>query len=191
MKWRDSKQTPPKYCEDRLLSKYLRHESLEPAPPKLLPFSQWRENKPLSWWRRASIPVFTCLLSMIFERKIPTRGEALSLFVLTAGVMIAMWRNNAGGASWAIMLCLAGTVSNAGMMSLSGKVLSEKVDVLQLTFYTAPVSFLAILPAFVLREVSSNFSSVPRRRSRQTLILAQASSFQFMGISGMCTLVAQ
>ena len=128
---------------------------------------------------------------MIFERKIPTRGEALSLFVLTAGVMIAMWRNNAGGASWAIMLCLAGTVSNAGMMSLSGKVLSEKVDVLQLTFYTAPVSFLAILPAFMLREVSSDFSSMSRRRLRQTLILAQAPSFQFMGISGMCTVVAQ
>lgn len=90
---------------------------------------------------------------MVFERKIPTRAEASSLVVLTAGVMLAMWKNNAAGAPWAICLCLAGTVCNAGMMSLSGKVLSEKVDVLQLTFYTAPVSFLAILPAFLYREV--------------------------------------
>ena len=102
---------------------------------------------------RASIPVFTCILSMVFERKIPTKAEAASLLVLTMGVMLAMWRNNAAGSPWAICLCLAGTICNAGMMSLSGKVLSEKVDVLQLTFYTSPISFLAILPAFLYREV--------------------------------------
>ena len=39
------------------------------------------------------------------------------------------------------------------MMSLSGKVLSEKVDALQLAFYTAPVSFGAIMPVFLFREV--------------------------------------
>ena len=39
------------------------------------------------------------------------------------------------------------------MMSLSGKVLSEKVDALQLAFYTAPVSFGAIIPVFLFREV--------------------------------------
>ena len=92
---------------------------------------------------------------MLFERKVPSKSEAVSLIILTAGVMTAMWKNNAGGSSWAISLCLMGTISNAGMMSLSGKVLSEKVDVLQLTFYTAPVSFIAILPAFVFREVGS------------------------------------
>ena len=93
---------------------------------------------------------------MLFEQKVPTRAEAMSLVVLTLGVMIAMWKNNAAGSPFAIILCLAGTVCNAGMMSLSGKVLSEKVDVLQLTFYTAPVSFLAILPAFMYREVSAS-----------------------------------
>ena len=40
------------------------------------------------------------------------------------------------------------------MMSMSGKVLAEKVDVLQLTFYTAPVSCISILPALFVREVS-------------------------------------
>lgn len=103
---------------------------------------------------RASIPVFTCLLSIAFEHKIPTRQEGLALLVLTVGVMIAMWKNNIAGTPMAISLCLMGTICNAGMMSLSGKVLSEKVDALQLAFYTAPVSFTAIMPVFLWREVN-------------------------------------
>lgn len=111
--------------------------------------------------------MFTCLLSMLFERRVPSREEAASLVVLTAGVMLAMWRNNAAGAPWAILLCLAGTICNAGMMSMSGRLLSEKVDVLQLTFYTAPVSFLTILPAFLYREVQ-NLSQIMSMHGRKT-----------------------
>lgn len=102
---------------------------------------------------RASIPVFTCLLSMVFEHKVPSKQEGSALFVLTVGVMIAMWKNNAAGSPFAIALCLIGTICNAGMMSMSGRVLSEKVDALQLAFYTAPVSFSAIMPVFLYREV--------------------------------------
>ncbi len=40
-----------------------------------------------------------------------------------------------------------------GMMSTSGKVLSEKVDVLRMTFYTAPISCIALAPAFYMHEV--------------------------------------
>ena len=105
------------------------------------------------WLCRASIPVFTCLLSIAFERKVPTKQEGFALLVLTLGVMIAMWRNNAAGSPFAIGLCLIGTICNAGMMSMSGRVLSEKVDALQLAFYTAPVSFSAIMPVFLYREV--------------------------------------
>ena len=47
----------------------------------------------------------------------------------------------------------AGTVSNAAMMSMSGKVLSEKLDVLRLTFYTSPISCMFLLPFYYLREV--------------------------------------
>lgn len=90
---------------------------------------------------------------MLFEQKVPTKQEASALVVLTIGVMIAMWKNNVAGSPAAITLCLIGTICNAGMMSMSGKVLSEKVDALQLAFYTAPVSFSAIMPVFVYREV--------------------------------------
>lgn len=39
------------------------------------------------------------------------------------------------------------------MMSMTGKILSEKIDVLRLTFYTAPVSCALLLPTFYIREV--------------------------------------
>ena len=46
-----------------------------------------------------------------------------------------------------------GTVCNAAMMSTSGRVLSEKLDALRLTFYTAPVSCTLLLPIFLRFEV--------------------------------------
>ena len=39
------------------------------------------------------------------------------------------------------------------MMTTSGRVLSEKMDVFRLSFYTAPVSCIALLPFVYLREV--------------------------------------
>lgn len=51
------------------------------------------------------------------------------------------------------MVIGAGTVSNAAMMTMSGKILSERLDVLRLTFYTAPVSCLCLLPFFKYKEV--------------------------------------
>ena len=38
-------------------------------------------------------------------------------------------------------------------MTTSGRVLSEKMDVFRLSFYTAPVSCIALLPFVYLREV--------------------------------------
>ena len=47
----------------------------------------------------------------------------------------------------------AGVLCAAAMMSTAGKVLSEKLDVAQLTFYTAPISCTILLPFFVSQEV--------------------------------------
>lgn len=49
---------------------------------------------------------------------------------------------------------MAGTVCNAVMMTMSGRVLSERLDVLRLTFYTAPVSCLCLLPFYSWQEVT-------------------------------------
>lgn len=48
----------------------------------------------------------------------------------------------------------AGVLCAAAMLSTAGLVLSEKMDVLQLTFYTAPVSFAMLLPFYLFREVN-------------------------------------
>ena len=110
---------------------------------------------------------------MLFEHKIPTKQEASALVVLTIGVMIAMWKNNVAGSPAAITLCLIGTVCNAGMMSMSGTVLSGKVDALQLAFYTAPVSFTAILPVFLYREVT--LTLLPCTLPSASLLMSQSS----------------
>ncbi|KAK9814428.1 hypothetical protein WJX72_005780 [[Myrmecia] bisecta] len=101
---------------------------------------------------RSAIPVLCALLAIPIEKKVPSRPEGMALVVLTAGVMISVWEGTVVGRPEGIALCIAATFSNAAMMTTSGKVLSEKVDVLRLTFYTAPVSAIVLLPAFLYKE---------------------------------------
>ena len=95
-------------------------------------------------------------MAIFIEAKMPSSGEAGSLLLLTAGVMLSVWEGQVAGSNSAIMLCIIGTLSNAAMMSMTGRLLSEKIDVLRLTFYTAPVSCLLLLPVFLTREVSQH-----------------------------------
>lgn len=96
---------------------------------------------------RASIPIAAAVGSVFIERKNPTQYEFSSLFVLFLGIAISVWEGSMTGISiMGTVLCLAGTVCNGLMMSSLGYLLSEKVDVLRLTFYTAPVVMLMLLP---------------------------------------------
>ena len=74
--------------------------------------------------------------------------------------MIAVWEGSVNGSPRGIMLCIIGTVCNAAMMSTSGRILSEKLDVLRLAFYTAPVSCIALFPFCYFREVSLSIAKV-------------------------------
>ncbi len=115
-----------------------------------------RRKSSLTVWpgaHRASIPVFTAVLAVVIEHQIPSPGEALGLVALTAGVMIAVYEGSGAAGPFAVFLCVLGTVCNAAMMSFSGKLLSEKIDVLRLAFYTAPVSLMFLLPFLWYREV--------------------------------------
>ena len=78
---------------------------------------------------------------------------------MTAGVMVAVWEGSVSGSVTGLFLCCTGTVCNAAMMSTTGKVMSEKLDVLRLAFYTAPVSCAILLPLFYIREVTTTPSS--------------------------------
>jgi len=116
---------------------------------------------------RSSIPVITCILAIVVEGKIPTEKEATALVILTVGVMIAVWQGTVAGKPHAILFCVVGTVCNGAMMTFSGKLLSEKLDVVRLTFYTAPVSLLCLSPFMAWRELdgfktylATNFNNV-------------------------------
>jgi hypothetical protein len=96
--------------------------------------------------------VFTAALAVVVEHQVPSAGEAAGLVVLTAGVMLAVYEGSGAAGPFAVFLCVLGTVCNAAMMTFSGKLLSEKIDVLRLAFYTAPVSLLVLLPFLWMRE---------------------------------------
>ena len=73
------------------------------------------------------------------------------------------------GSPRGIMLCIIGTVCNAAMMSTSGRILSEKLDVLRLAFYTAPVSCIALFPFCYFHEVSQILSNARLRLHHQAM----------------------
>ncbi|WPT11446.1 Putative sugar phosphate/phosphate translocator [Picochlorum sp. SENEW3] len=101
---------------------------------------------------RSSIPVVTSLITVALEGRIPGRSEAFALIILTIGVMLAVWEGSLSGNPFAIMICMMGTISNALMMTTSGKLMSEKLDIIRLTFYTAPISLVCLSPFVMLME---------------------------------------
>lgn len=102
---------------------------------------------------RAGIPIVTAVGSIFIENKPPSRKESIALVLLFIGVGIACYEgSDTRGSVIGIILCILGTISNGLMMSSIGKILSEKVDVLRLTFYTAPITCLAILPFYAAME---------------------------------------
>ena len=67
---------------------------------------------------------------------------------------MAVFEGSVKGSTAGILLCGCGTVCKAAMNCTSGRLLSEKMDVLRLASYTAPVSCAVLLPLFVAVEVS-------------------------------------
>lgn len=124
---------------------------------------------------RASIPVVTCILAISVESKYPTRKELIALIVLVTGVMLAVWQGAVAGKPYAIAFCLVGTVCNGAMMTFSGKLLGEKLDVVRLTFYTAPVSLLCLVPFFCIYELEKFMAYLPSHRNGVILIIGVSS----------------
>ena len=97
---------------------------------------------------RSGIPVFTALLGVVVEKKVPARLEILGIVVLTAGVVTCLYEGSSlDGSMQGIMMCLSSTLCGAGMLSFSGAALdrTEKMDPVRLNFYSAPVS-IAVSP---------------------------------------------
>ena len=103
---------------------------------------------------RSAIPVITAGVGVFVENKIPTGPELSSLLLLTSGVVLSVWEGSITGSVTGITIALSSTLSGAAMLSFSGKILSEKLDVLRLTFYTAPVSVGVLVPFFLFQEAA-------------------------------------
>ena len=109
---------------------------------------------------RASIPVVCALCAVVVEKKIPTSTEASGLALVALGVMgtVAGSTNAAEEKSnefSGVAFCVAATVSNALMMTFSGKMMGgENLDAVRLTFYTSPVVLGLLLPVMFLTEWS-------------------------------------
>ncbi|KAK9832050.1 hypothetical protein WJX81_002190 [Elliptochloris bilobata] len=110
---------------------------------------------------RSSLPVVTAVLAVFIDNRYPSRSEFVSLTVLSAGVMLAVWEGTVAGSPSGIMLCIAATLCNGAMMVTAGKIMSEKVDALRLTFYTAPSSCAVLAPFFYGREAGTFLEYLP------------------------------
>ncbi|PRW60834.1 Drug Metabolite transporter superfamily [Chlorella sorokiniana] len=124
---------------------------------------------------RSAIPVVTCVLAIAVEGRYPSRPELTALLMLTFGVMLAVWQGTVTGKPYAIAFCLVGTVCNGAMMTFSGKVLSEKLDVVRLTFYTAPVSLACLAPFFWAYERDRFWAYLPAHSNGVAFIIAVSS----------------
>eukprot|EP00192_Tetraselmis_astigmatica_P005891 CAMPEP_0117695964 /NCGR_PEP_ID=MMETSP0804-20121206/28427_1 /TAXON_ID=1074897 /ORGANISM="Tetraselmis astigmatica, Strain CCMP880" /LENGTH=455 /DNA_ID=CAMNT_0005510085 /DNA_START=62 /DNA_END=1428 /DNA_ORIENTATION=+ len=94
---------------------------------------------------RASLPVLTAMMAVLVEGKAFRGDEFLSLCLLAVGTMLTVYEE------WHPPI-LVGLFSNALMMTFSGKILGEKLDVFRLTFYTSPVSMVVLLPFLYANE---------------------------------------
>eukprot|EP00884_Botryococcus_braunii_P008773 jgi/Botrbrau1/17898/Bobra.0432s0003.1 len=101
---------------------------------------------------RSSIPVAAALLALALGGSLPSGFELLSLSILATGVGLGCWDGSVQSSPRGVALCVAGTLAAAAMLNFSGRVLSEKVDVLRLTFYTSPLSIVLLLPFFAAFE---------------------------------------
>jgi drug/metabolite transporter (DMT)-like permease len=101
---------------------------------------------------RSSLPVIACIIALIIEKKALSLHEILSISILSVGVMIAVWQGRVDGKFHGVVFCALGTICSATTTIFSCKLLSEKLDVVRLTFYTAPISLVCLLPFVVRKE---------------------------------------
>jgi drug/metabolite transporter (DMT)-like permease len=97
---------------------------------------------------RASVPVCVAIFGVCIEHKVPSKAEVACLFVVSCGVMIAVWEESRNS-TLGIILTVLSTVMQSIQMTVSGRLMSGKsgrLDSFQMTFYTGPVAFIALTP---------------------------------------------
>ena len=94
---------------------------------------------------RAGIPVCVACCAFCLERRVPTEIGAAYLLLVTLSVMCVMFTGKEHGELFGIAMCLTSVLMQSAQMSLSGKLMSGKLDSFQLNFYTGPIAFMVLV----------------------------------------------
>jgi len=94
---------------------------------------------------RAGIPVCVACFAFCLERRVPTEIGAAYLLLVTLSVMCVMFTGHEHGEFFGIGMCLASVLMQSAQMSLSGQLMSGKLDSFQLNFYTGPIAFAVLI----------------------------------------------
>ena len=93
---------------------------------------------------RAGIPVCVACFAFCLERRVPTEIGAAYLLLVTLSVMCVVFTGSEVGELGGISMCGTSVLMQSAQMSLSGRLMSGKLDSFQLNFYTGPVAFLVL-----------------------------------------------
>jgi len=101
--------------------------------------------------------VFVAALAVFIEGKIPSQKEWPTLLCISAGVAMTAGKDltpSAGGSFVGICLTLGSIVLQSSIISISSKMMSgsNKLDGLQMTFYSGPFAFVTLLPLALMQE---------------------------------------
>eukprot|EP00242_Pyramimonas_sp_CCMP2087_P004896 CAMPEP_0198214392 /NCGR_PEP_ID=MMETSP1445-20131203/41112_1 /TAXON_ID=36898 /ORGANISM="Pyramimonas sp., Strain CCMP2087" /LENGTH=237 /DNA_ID=CAMNT_0043889579 /DNA_START=612 /DNA_END=1325 /DNA_ORIENTATION=- len=103
----------------------------------------------------ASMPVLTCAFAICIEKNYwPNNWQILGIIPICVGVMISVYEE-AHNETLGVALCACATVANALRTALSSHLLSGKLDVFSMTWYTGPVAAVVLLPVALYREFSA------------------------------------
>jgi len=126
---------------------------------------------------RSGIPVVTAILAVFVEGKVPTVMRAVGLVPICLGVVISIYEGSKmEGTFFSLALCIAGMLSNAFMMTVSGKVMEEKIDAIQLACFTAPVSLTVLVYHFIVHEYASLLEHVRKEPRSSAIVLLGTSA---------------
>lgn len=100
---------------------------------------------------KSSVPVFTVLMQVLFLGKSFSGRIYLSLIPAVGGVMLASMTESEFDATgfWAALIA---SIITAGITVVSGLILGEKMDSINLVYYMAPLSFALLLPVAFFKE---------------------------------------
>eukprot|EP00325_Prymnesiales_sp_UTEX-LB-985_P006905 CAMPEP_0174707490 /NCGR_PEP_ID=MMETSP1094-20130205/9988_1 /TAXON_ID=156173 /ORGANISM="Chrysochromulina brevifilum, Strain UTEX LB 985" /LENGTH=374 /DNA_ID=CAMNT_0015905877 /DNA_START=24 /DNA_END=1148 /DNA_ORIENTATION=- len=94
---------------------------------------------------RAGIPVCVACFAFCLERRVPTEIGLAYLLLVTLSVMCVVFTGHEHGELFGVGMCALSVMMQSAQMSLSGRLMSGKLDSFQLNFYTGPVAFAVLV----------------------------------------------